>query len=59
MFANDVVPMIRIRSLLVYKQHLDLTASHKFPINSLTTATVTIKLHIIERIHKLLRGFFS
>ena len=28
--ANDVVPMIRVRSLLVYKQHLDLTTSRKF-----------------------------
>jgi hypothetical protein len=28
--ANDVVPMICIFPLLIYKRHLDLTTSHKF-----------------------------
>jgi hypothetical protein len=30
--ANDVIPMIHIRSLLVYKQHLDPMTSRKFLI---------------------------
>jgi hypothetical protein len=32
--ANDVVPTIRICSLLIYKRHLDPMTSRKFPIAS-------------------------
>ncbi len=37
--ANDVVPMICIFSLLVYKRHLDPLTSHKSPIIFITVTS--------------------
>ncbi len=34
-FANDIVPMLCIFSLLIYKRHLDLTTSHNLLISSI------------------------